>query len=81
MLDEAWVKAINSWVTPEDVGSLNQWLDALKRLDPVAKEHGLSLYEAMMLFIQVQQLNKLAQLRDLVKEVIDHDLGKGDTPT
>lgn len=80
MLDAAWVNAINSWVAPEDVGAFNQWLDTLRKLEPIAKEHGLTLNEAMSLYIQVHQLNKLAQIRDLIQNMIDNEMGKGDTP-
>ncbi len=80
MLDQAWVKAINSWVATEDVGAFNQWLDTLHKIEPIAKEHGLTLPEAMSLYIQVHQLNKLAQIRDLLQNMIDNEMGRGDTP-
>lgn len=80
MLDQAWVKAIKSWVAPEDIGAINQWLDALKQLDPIAREHGLSNFQVYMIFFQAQQLNKIAQVRDLLQEIVDNDVGRGDSP-
>lgn len=70
-LDQESIKNIQSWTQPADVGAFNQWLDALRILEPVAKEHGLTKIEAFSLYIQIQSLNKLAQIRDLLQAEAD----------
>lgn len=81
MLNKVWTDSIKTWVQPEDVGALNQWLDSLQALAPVAGEHGLTKIEAFSLMIQVQSLNQLAKIKDLLEQIIANDIQKGDTPT
>ena len=80
MLDKDWAKSISSWTKPEDVGALNQWLDGLQSLAPVAGEHGLTKFEAMILYVQLQSLNQLASIKGLLENMIDNEMGKGDAP-
>ena len=80
MIDKATIDAISTWVDTEDVGGLDQWLDKLQRILPVAGEHGLKPFESYVLFFQIAQLYKLCNIRDLLKEMIDNDVGRGDTP-
>lgn len=80
MLDPQSVVNIKSWATPGDVGAFNQWLDSLQNFAPVFKEHNLTMAEGMSLYVTVQMLDKLATIKSQLQEIIDNDVGKGDTP-
>jgi hypothetical protein len=80
-IDKKTAEIINSWIEADDVGGLNQWLDTLQKITPVAAEHGLSKFEGYSLAIQIQGLYKLTSIRDLLQEIVNNDIGKGDTPT
>ena len=80
MLDKATAEIINTWIETDDVGGLNQWLDALQKLTPVAQEHGLTKFEAFTLSVQIQSLYKLSQIQGLLQNIVDNDIKRGDSP-
>lgn len=80
MLGKEEIAAIESWLELEDVGGFDQWIDKLQRLNHIIAEHDLKRSEGFMIFLQIAQLYKLCNIRDLLQQIVDNDVGKGGLP-